>query len=654
MFKEEKCKERLFVRHSAAVIILLLFRVKNSNNTEHVNELRRHLFKNIVPHSTKALNLTKEPQESEPIFQQPQPVSTPRSPVLCTPNRSSNLEKTPLSSRVGRSPLSTLKLVEARDLRKNINKGGQHFRQRTLDARIKQHESSFVKIAETVHHGLKDDFLAAIAESVNRNKTNTCDTSTGNWDGSLTANDLIYMSKRAYDCKKKKSVYEILTTECAAKNNHISAMEIIKMQDNCSMTEIFRALRRKLPGYFVSERQTEKLKSQFNEEFRVIFEPVQTKTGYRINPEKLVECLRFVYPWLAEIPELWWRLYGDARTYGGKKSVLLCLSNVNNETLLNDVNFQSPQDCWPIHIFYGGDSRLNLELNISKGGKPGYLNDFVETVHDNGDTVFVASDSMFADAVLGGKLDPKSDTEFNLYNYETVFTKSEVGKVTGLRSELERKIEREHPESLLPAIPTEHFVPCANHMFARITEHLLKRRVISCMELEALNNSKVSGAYEKDAALKHLVANINARGVRNGNFSLSFEQHKLQPITLNVKCSELISAPPSAFSTKYNHLLDNVASHKEFLTPLPPALQKLLNWPTTKITEYELEKEIWRVHWELHLLCRKTLILVRSHPVVQSSNLGFVMRKFRSTLRLQTCSMGFYCTGMAQQDSILM
>jgi hypothetical protein len=229
----------------------------------------------------------------------------------------------------------------------------------------------------------------------------------------------------------------------------------------------------------------------------------------------------FVYPWLTDPQKEWWRLYGDARTYDGRKSVLLCLSNINNESLLNDVKFQSPQDCWPIHIFYGGDSRINLELNIGRNGKPGYLNDWVEAMQDTGRTFYVASDSMFAHAILGGKLDPKSDSDFNLYNYETVATKSEVGKNTGMRSEVGRKVEREHPESLIPAIPTDHFVHCANHMFDRITEHLVKQRVISCMELEQLNK-KGNGPAEKESTLKHFLANINARGVRNGKFALFF------------------------------------------------------------------------------------------------------------------------------------
>ena len=150
-------------------------------------------------------------------------------------------------------------------------------------------------------------------------------------------------------------------------------------------------------------------------------------------------------------------------------------------------------------------------------------------MHDSGSIVYIDSDAMFADVVLGGKLDPKSDEDFNLYNYETLQTKSVVGSVTGLRSELSRTIEREHPESLLPATATKQFVPCANHMFARITELLVKRRVMSCLEMEVLNKSKGTGVAEKEAALKHLLANSNARGVRNGKFSIALDDNKLQP-----------------------------------------------------------------------------------------------------------------------------
>ena len=59
-----------------------------------------------------------------------------------------------------------------------------------------------------------------------------------------------------------------------------------------------------------------------------------------------------------------------------------------------------------------------------------------------------------------------------MYNYETKQTRSELGGNTGLWSELGRKIEREHPESLLPALHTVNFIPDGNDCFCRLTEHM--------------------------------------------------------------------------------------------------------------------------------------------------------------------------------------
>ena len=114
-----------------------------------------------------------------------------------------------------------------------------------------------------------------------------------------------------------------------------------------------------------------------------------------------------------------------------------------------------------MHILYGSDSRLNLELNIGGGG--GYLNSWIDEKAQKGHKTFVASDNMFANAILGGGLDPKSSDNFSIYAFETTLTRSEVGENSGVRSELKRQIEREHPESLLPAVPTNHFL-CANHV----------------------------------------------------------------------------------------------------------------------------------------------------------------------------------------------
>ena len=99
-------------------------------------------------------------------------------------------------------------------------------------------------------------------------------------------------------------------------------------------------------------------------------QPERTPTGYRINPARLVECLQFLYYWLPK--EQWWHLYGDGKKYGKKNSVMMAISNVNNEQKVNGVKFQSPKEMWPIQIFHYKDSRRNLELNIGDGhGGPG-------------------------------------------------------------------------------------------------------------------------------------------------------------------------------------------------------------------------------------------------------------------------------------------
>lgn len=176
--------------------------------------------------------------------------------------------------------------------------------------------------------------------------------------------------------------------------------------------------------------------------------------------------------------------------------------------------------------------------------------------------------------------------------------KTAVGENSGLRSELKRQIEREHPESLLPAVPTNHFIPCANHMFVRITEHLLSLRVMSCLNEGVVNN-------EKSGTLTKLLSNINTRGVRGGNFQLKFDGPKLEPISLNVSHAETISAPPEAFSSTFPHILDGVAENEQFPQTLSSGLQTALGWPTNTITYYDLEKKIWETHWKMHVLCRK-------------------------------------------------
>ena len=52
------------------------------------------------------------------------------------------------------------------------------------------------------------------------------------------------------------------------------------------------------------------------------------------------------------------------KKYGKKDTVMMAISNVNNEQKLNGVKFQSLKEMWPVHIFHHKDSRRNLSLTL--------------------------------------------------------------------------------------------------------------------------------------------------------------------------------------------------------------------------------------------------------------------------------------------------
>ena len=476
---------------------------------------------------------------------------------------------------------------------------GRKFKSRTVARRLSLQKEELANLAKTVHHGSKQDFLASLAQSVDFARSDSLSQQAEDWDGSLSPQDIITLAKQAHDPRKRMSLYDTIIAEHAAQHFHLSASDVLDIQDTTSPTEIIRALRRKLPGFMDSERKVNTMKAQFVKEFEVVWKPERTNSGWKINPQRLRETLLYLYWWLPESE--WWKIYGDGRNFGGKDSVALTLNVLNSEAMFHGIGYHSPEEYWPISIFYGKDTRLNLELNLGDPGKPGGLNKWIEAMLENGHRIYLSADSNLSDNVLGGGLDPKSEDSFTMYNYETKQTRSELGRNTGLRSELGRKIEREHPESLLPALPTANFIPDGNHCFCRLTEHMVFDRCMSCLNLESQPSM---GPGAKDQTLGHFMSNINARGVRNGKFQLHFDEKKLEQVTLNVNHAETISAPASHFADNtFPEILDNVAT-RDVLFDLPQKLRDHLNWPTPQISEFELESKIWDVHWELHELER--------------------------------------------------
>ena len=182
-------------------------------------------------------------------------------------------------------------------------------------------------------------FLLALAQSVsNQPKSSSMEhENIQEWDGSLSPDDILTLAKQAHNPRKKMTVFETIITESAPQHFHLSASDVLDIQDTTSATEIVRALGRKLPGFMDSERKVNAMKAKFVREFEVIWQPKRTHSGWQVNPECLRETLLYLYWWLPE--NEWWKIYGDGRNFGGKDSVALTLNVLNDEALFNNISF---------------------------------------------------------------------------------------------------------------------------------------------------------------------------------------------------------------------------------------------------------------------------------------------------------------------------
>lgn len=636
VFKSDTAKIRTHMTCKAA--LLLLFTTSSTLQGEETTtaiNLRRHLIEILVNaaattpsenpasiHEQPSVLPSVSPESSTTIPEPSYPLlpSTPVSAVTSTSSASDqnlatqstipalSVEETDPSlvtppNNQGQRELMSKRictqdlLTRQENIRQTQDKG-RKYTSREVVRRLNLQKDELTKLAKNVHYGSKNDFISSLAETVTNGKGDNHDND--DWDGSLTPQDVVNLAKIAHDHQKRKPIYDIIIQQDAAKHYHLSAMEVLNLQDTTNPTEMLRELRRKLPGYFDSESKVNILKAKLRREFEVVWQPKRTHSGWQISPERLRETLLHLYWWMP--PNEWWKIYGDGRNFGGKDSVAITLNVLNSEAMFHGISYHSPEEYWPLYIFYGKDTRLNLELNLGDPTKQDSLNAWTESMISRGHKVFVSCDSKFSDNLLGGGLDSTSTDSFTMYNYETKDTRCKVGENTGFRSELGRKIDREHPESLLPSLPTSCYIPDGNHCFCRLTEHMVFDRCMTCLNLEG--QQTMGGQAARDQTLNHFLSNINARGVRNGRFELKYEGKRLEQITLNVNHAETISSPASEYArSPYPEILENVAS-KEVLFDLPDHLKSELKWPSLKISEYDLEMKLWEVNWELHKMER--------------------------------------------------
>ena len=154
---------------------------------------------------------------------------------------------------------------------------------------------------------------------------------------------------------------------------------------------------------------------------------------------------------------------------------------------------------------------------------------------------------MFAQAILdgSGKLDPKSDTDWNIDNEPVTAQKDQVAP-TGLRTDLKTEFGRSHPDDILSGIKTEDIVFCMLHCCARVVEKLIFLEVDRICSSESNKTAEASSSLDGEDRIGNLEGNINKRGVRSGKFRFHFNEksHRPAPVSLNKDAAFSIISPP--------------------------------------------------------------------------------------------------------------
>ena len=330
----------------------------------------------------------------------------------------------------------------------------------------------------------------------------------------------------------------------------------------------------------------------------------RTSTGWRIEVDRLLDVLKFKYPFITS--EMVVRLTGDGREFGGRHSTFVALNVLNDELLEHGVPHQSPKECFPVALFYEGDSRDNLEQNLTVPTND--INQFLATAKAKSQyDVYLAADEMFTEACLdsNGVLSPKSATDWNIYATNDIHQKDEVAD-SGLRTDLPPLFTRSHPDSILSEIDIKKIVFCVLHGGARVVEKMLN------VELERIvcdpNRVAESGAGPNLTAedlVRNLENNIRACGVKSGSFKIEINEKtkKAEPVKLNKDDAFTIIFPSSPDDSEHPHVLSNVlSSTSQYPLQLPQSVLQHLDLPAT-LSDFELVSLIWSsFHYMFSLL----------------------------------------------------
>ena len=164
-----------------------------------------------------------------------------------------------------------------------------------------------------------------------------------------------------------KSCYHIL--------HPVSPKQTIYLADNCKCYRLLNELRKIVPGVLPSEQEKMSARDAYKEAFGACLSPTRTSLGWQVDIGRVLDVLKFKCPFITS--EMVVRLTGDGRVLGGRHSSFVAVNVLNDELLEYDVPHQSQKEGFSVALFYEGDSRDNLEQNLSKPENK--INNFLTT-----------------------------------------------------------------------------------------------------------------------------------------------------------------------------------------------------------------------------------------------------------------------------------
>ena len=206
------------------------------------------------------------------------------------------------------------------------------------------------------------------------------------------------------------------------------------------------------------------------------------------------------------------------------------------------------------------------------------------------DTFYLTGDEMFLEAMLdaSGELGPMTENGWNIYRVSNKDSKGDTAS-TGLRADLQLKIDRVHKDRLFATITTNRTVFCVLHAVARCVEKLLNleiQNVLSEGNKEAQRGGDGEGL--KNDALYNLEANVNS--IRQGNFKTLFDKNGTpEPVSLNKDHALAIISPASQ---DFPHVLSKVMCNRKLVVQLSEKVRSTLDFASS-YTEFEMAVQIW-------------------------------------------------------------